>query len=140
MPYKVNPFYNIDSPVGKGQPNLPMDVKLVQYLLIKVASRTQGKWTPPAAEIVADGVYTPALSEWILSYQTVVKAVRDGVVSPQVNPHWKHHGTIISLNASFRNNFGAARHDNIVGEPDIPADLRSILGAGNAKPDMGTTA
>lgn len=140
MPYKVNPFYNIESAVGPGQANLPLDVKLVQFLLIKVASRTQGKWTPPAAAIAVDGAYTPALGEWIKSYQAIVHAVRDGVVSPQVSPHWKHHGTLVSLNGSFRNNFGAARHDNIVSESDLPGDLRSALGAANARPEMGTTA
>jgi hypothetical protein len=140
MSYKVNPFYNLESPVGAGQANLPLDVKLVQYLLIKVASRTKAKWTPPTAAIAVDGAYTPALGEWIKSYQTVVLATRDGIVHPQVNPHWKHHGTIVSLNGSFRNNFGAARHDNIIAEPDIPADLRTALAAAGARPDMGTTA
>jgi hypothetical protein len=140
MAFKVQPFYNIDAPVGAGQPNKPDDVTLVQYLLVKVASRTAGKWTPPAAPLVVNGSYTPALGEWIKSYQVTVKATTDGVVHPQVNPHWKHHGTLVSLNGSFRNNFGAARHDNITAEPDFPATLRSSLSAANAKPDMGTTA
>ena len=139
MSYKVNPFYNIDAPVGAGQPNKPDDVTLVQYLLVKVASRTAGKWTPPAMPLTVSGVYTPALGEWIKSYQTVVQATKDGIVHPQANPHWKHHGTLVSLNGSFRNNFGAARHDNIVAEPDLPASLRQALGAAAAKPDMGTT-
>lgn len=140
MAYKVNPFYNIDAPVGQGQANKTLDVKLVQFLLIKVASRTKGKWTPPAAAIAVDGIYTPALGEWIKSYQTTVHATRDGIVHPQVNPHWKHFGTLVSLNASFRNNFGAARHDDIAAEADLPADLRSALGAAKARPEMGTTA
>lgn len=139
MPYKVNPFYNIDTPVGPGQPNKPDDVALVQYLLVKVASRTAGKWTPPASPLVVNGTYTPALGEWIKSYQAIVKATQDGVVHPQSNPHWKHYGTLVSLNASYRNNFGGARHDNLVAESDLPASLRSSLSAAKSKPDMGAT-
>ncbi len=140
MSYKVNPFYNIDSPVGAGQANKADDVSLVQYLLLKVASRTAGKWTPPSTPLTANGTYTPALGEWIKSYQAIVKAVQDGVVHPQVSPHWKHYGTLVSLNASYRNNFGAARHDNLAAEPDLPAGLRLTLSAAKSKPDMGTTA
>src|SRR5262245_7108124 len=142
MAYKVQPFYNIDSPVGAGQPNKPEDVTLVQYLLVKVASRTAGKWTPPATPLVVNGSYSKNLSDWILSYQKVTAVPDDGIVHPQVTPHWsvKLYGTIVSLNGSFRNNFGAARHDNIMAEPDFPATLRTPLAAANAKPDMGTTA
>jgi len=139
MPYRVNPFYNIDARVGSGQLNNPDDVSLVQYLLVKVASRTSGKWKPPASPLVVNGTYTPALGEWIKSYQAIVSATQDGVVHPQSNPHWKHYGTLVSLNASFRNNFGGARHDNLVAEPDLPAGLRLALGASKAKPDMGAT-
>lgn len=140
MAYKVQPFYNIDSPVGAGQANNPLDVKLVQYLLIKVGARNGGKWTPPASPLSVDGKHTPALTEWIISYQTRVAATKDGVVHPQSNPHWKTHGTLISLNGSYRNNYGAARHDNLVNESDLPGDLKSALSAAKAKPDMGTTA
>ncbi|MCW5748322.1 MAG: hypothetical protein KIT36_19195 [Alphaproteobacteria bacterium] len=142
MAYKVQPFYNIEAPVGAGQANKPDDVTLVQYLLIKVASRTAGKWTPPATPLVANGIYTPNLSAWILSYQKVTAGPNDGVVHPQRNPHWSMPvpGTIVSLNGSFRNNFGAARHDNIMAEPDFPLNLRTPLSAANARPEMGTMA
>lgn len=138
MAYKVQPFYNLDAPVGAGQPNQPLDVKLVQYLLLKVASRTADRWTPPGSSLAVDGKYTPALSEWIKSYQSVVLAVKDGVVHPQSNPHWKHYGTIVSINASYRNHFGGARHDNLINEADLPGDLKIALSAANAKPAMGT--
>ncbi|HEX2887984.1 hypothetical protein [Vineibacter terrae] len=140
MSCKINPFYNIEAPVGAGQANRPDDVSLVQYLLVKVASRTMGKWTPPATPLQVNGVYSAALTEWIMSYQKRTKGMNDGVVSPQVNPHWRvsTYGTIVSLNASYRNNFGARRHDNIIAEPDLPATLRMALSATNAKPEMGT--
>jgi len=138
MPYKVQPFYNLDAAVGAGKPNSPADVLLVQYLLVKVASQTVGRWNPPGSPLDVDGVYTPNLSDWILSYQNAVGTARDGVVDPQQQAHWKHWGTLISLNASYRNHFGAARHDNLVTEPDCPAVLRGALSAGNAKPEMGT--
>jgi hypothetical protein len=140
MAYKVQPFHNIDGPVGSGRANLKPDVYLVQYLLTKVASKTVGKWTPPATPLKVDGEYSPNLTAWILSYQKVVAGHQDGVVDPQKQPHWVHYGTIVSLNASYRNNYGAKRHDNIAAESDCPPVLRSLLGPGNAKPEMGTTA
>jgi hypothetical protein len=140
MAYKVQPFYNVDAPVGAGQANKPEDVTLVQYLLLKVSTRTGAKWTPPATPLVVNGTYTPLLGEWIKSFQTAAQATKDGIVHPQANPHWKHWGTIVALNGSFRNNFGAARHDNITAEADFPASLRTPLSAGNAKPPMGSTA
>src|SRR5437667_5721935 len=101
MPYKVNPFYNVQSPVGPYQTNEQADVTLVQYFLVKIASKTAGIWTPPGTPLALDGIYTPNLGAWILSYQKVVQVVRDGIVSPQRNPHWVTYGTIVSMNASY---------------------------------------
>ena len=142
MSYKVQPFYNIDAAVGAGQPNKPDDVTLVQYLLVKVASRTVGKWTPPATPLVVNGTYSSNLRDWILSYQKATAGLDDGVVSVQRNPHWSVSifGTIVSLNASYRAHFGAAWHDNMAAESDCPASLRATLSASNAKPEMGTMA
>ena len=145
MSLKVNPFYNIEAPVGPYQPNRPDDVSLVQYLLVKVATKTVGRWKTPESALTVTGTYSPALGEWIMSYQKATKCVNDGVVHPQSNPHWKValndvYGTILSLNASFRNNFGAARHDNMVGEPDLPGNLRQALSQTNSRPGMGSMA
>ena len=68
MAYMTLPIYNIDSPVGERQPNLPEDVRLVQQLMNAVA-RTDGGWAPPAA-LPADGKYSDNLKAWILAFQT----------------------------------------------------------------------
>jgi hypothetical protein len=137
MPYKVQPFYNVEAPVGAGRANQPADVLLVQYLLTKVASQTIGKWNPPGAPLLIDGQFTPNLTAWILSYQKVVALIPDGVVDPQKNPHWVNFGVMVSLNASYRNHFGAKRHDNLHAEQDCPMLLRGAIQPSTAKPSMG---
>ena len=143
MSMKVNPFYNIEAPVGPRQTNRPDDVALVQYLLVKVATVTAGgRWKPPAMPLAVDGTYTPNLGDWIMSYQKVTRGVNDGVLHPQINQHWKKttYSTIVSLNASYRAHFGGARHDNLVAEPDCPVSLRMALSPANSQPEMGTKA
>lgn len=85
MAYQFMPMYNVNQAVGEGQPNARDDVLLVQHLL------TQYALVNPAltrnAAVVPNGVYTPALGQWILAFQQLSSRsghgiAQDGVVSP----------------------------------------------------------
>ncbi len=43
-------FLNIDAPVGRGQPNKPEDVLLVQFLMRKIGENPPGYVTPASAQ------------------------------------------------------------------------------------------
>jgi hypothetical protein len=85
MAYQFMPMYNVNQAVGEGQPNARDDVLLVQHLLTQYAL-VSPTFTRNAA-VVPNGVYTPALGQWILAFQQLsVRSgggmAQDGVVSP----------------------------------------------------------
>lgn len=126
MAYKINPLYNLDQPVGAGQPNRPDDVMLVQFLLTEVAKRSPN-WKGHPSPLAVDGKYTPALTEWIKSVQAQGSRPPDGIVHPQVNPHWKIVYTLASLNVAYRKYYGAAKHDGLPSDASVPSALRVAL-------------
>jgi hypothetical protein len=86
MAFMIMPVYNIDSAVGEGKINQADDVRLVQTMLIELATADPG-WAPPTP-LFADGVWSPNLKLWILAFQTRLaqmnpgKAVVDGRIDP----------------------------------------------------------
>lgn len=108
MPVRFFPLYNIDQPVGPGQPNKTDDVRLVQALFIEVSRYDTIDWLPdlPADSrtLATTGVFDDTLALWITTFQKW--AVRtwgaanfkaDGVIDPMlamsiaVNPQFKGH-------------------------------------------------
>lgn len=61
-------FYNVVHAVGNNCPNLPDDVKLVQYLL-KIYFEKFPSECRPNGNITVDGVCGPITRNWILKFQ-----------------------------------------------------------------------
>ncbi len=86
MSMMLGPMYNLDNPVGQGESNRPDDVKLVQVMLLEL-HRVGPGWAP-SNPIVPNGMYTPALTEWIRAFQQLVNSknpnalVVDGKIHP----------------------------------------------------------
>lgn len=145
MAKKFYPFYNVDQAVGKGCPNLPDDVMLVQFFIRELAKDPSvGPGTRPATPITVDGMYTPAVGEWILWIQKSMNAkapgtsLADGRVDPargistsgsflkSTISHTQY--TIVTLNASYRFRFKRS-HDSLDDDPNVPGLLRSKFAA-----------
>lgn len=84
MPYleliesdKLQVFYNLTNAAGKNAPNQKDDVDLVQYLLLKVYSRSPIQasdprvctWSRPKGNLGVDGICGPVTNNWILKFQ-----------------------------------------------------------------------
>lgn len=61
-------FYNVVHAVGKNCPNMPDDVKLVQYLL-KIYYDAVSSDFRPTGNMTVDGVCGPVTRNWILKFQ-----------------------------------------------------------------------
>ena len=96
MAHTIAPFYAIDASVGKLATNNTQDVMLVQFFLFSILIDPSwptpwGPWVPqgigPEAIYPADGVYRPALVDWIRTFQEYANMngqgplIVDGVVS-----------------------------------------------------------
>lgn len=129
MPIKNYTVYNLDSSVGKYGVNQSLDVMLVQYMLSRI-SKTQGlPLPPPAKPIMPDGIYTPAMDEWILWFQKSVRHVgkpiaTDGRIDPMPNDPYSTKYTMMHLNGSFRKRF-RKEHDALETDPAAPEPLRA---------------
>jgi hypothetical protein len=82
MAYMLMPMYNLDKPVGKFQPNLTDDVKLVQTMLTEIA-KIQDDWAP-AVPLTPTGIYDDATSAWIVAFQKRIALTVDGKVHPML--------------------------------------------------------
>lgn len=93
MPVRFFPLYNIDQPVGPGQPNKADDVRLVQALFIEVSRYETIDWLPdlPADSrtLATTGVFDDTLALWIITFQRWAARMwgapnfkADGVVDP----------------------------------------------------------
>jgi hypothetical protein len=88
MAFTIVPFYNVQSPVGRGVGGQGTDVMLVQYMLFHVCiqrrphfTRNIGIFPPtappgigPAAIFPFDGIYRPDLDKWITTFQSTATA------------------------------------------------------------------
>lgn len=145
MAQKFYPFYNVSQAVGKGCPNLPDDVMLVQFFIRELAKdATVAPGTRPSAPLTVDGVYTPNLGEWILWVQKASNAkaagttLADGRVDPARGmandpkflkssiSHTQY--TIVTLNASYRFRFKKS-HDALEDDPNVPLLLKQKFAA-----------
>ena len=145
MAQKFYPFYNVSQAVGKGCPNLPDDVMLVQFFIRELAKdATVAPGTRPAAPLTVDGVYSPNLGEWIMWIQKASNAkaagttLADGRVDPARGmandpkflkssiSHTQY--TIVTLNASYRFRFKKS-HNALEDDPNVPLLLKQKFAA-----------
>jgi hypothetical protein len=106
MPSRFFPLYNIDQPIGPGQPNKRDDVRLVQALFIEVSRFDVNDWfqevPQQARSLKTSGVFDENLKQWILALQRwSVKSYgsasfkADGIIHPMpiqniaLTPHFK---------------------------------------------------
>lgn len=91
MAFRVRPFYNLDQPVGRNKSNLRDDVTLVQFFLNNIRKNPNlllGNLKPPASQLRVSGTFDTATHDWIIAFQTAVKAgfqpnmLIDGIVDP----------------------------------------------------------
>jgi hypothetical protein len=117
--------YNIAGSVGKYGVNQTIDVMLVQYMLSRI-SKSQGlPLPPPSKPIVADGMYTPTLDEWIFWIQkSVQNVVVDGRIDPMPADPYPTSRTMMHLNGSFRKRF-RKEHDALESDAMAPEPLRA---------------
>jgi hypothetical protein len=59
-------FYNVTHAVGQNAPNVPNDVKLVQYLLMAYYEKAGN---PPPGKMSVSGYCEPVTMRWILDFQ-----------------------------------------------------------------------
>jgi hypothetical protein len=147
MAMKFYPFYNLDQAVGKNCPNVADDVMLVQFFIRELAKDPQvGPGTRPSAPLAVDGVYTPAVGEWILWVQKSINqknpgtSLADGRVDParglatngkflkSTISHTQY--TIVTLNASYRYRYKKS-HDALENDPNVPGLLRQKFSTGD---------
>jgi hypothetical protein len=135
MASKLWPVYNVDSSVGKFAANKSDDVMLVQFMLQQVGKAPNPPLPPPSKPLVADGIHTSLLDEWILWYQKgVVKTGRqitlDGRIDRARGELHETSFTIMHLNASYRKRYRKS-HDALENDPAAPAALRAKFRAGD---------
>ena len=101
MALTVVPFYTVQSAVGRGR-GIGTDVMLVQYMLFHVCLQSRPFFTRnpglfpstaprsvgPAAIFPFNGVYTPELDKWIMTFQQTANERGFGplTVDGQINP------------------------------------------------------
>ena len=87
MAYQFMPMYNVDFPVGIGEPNDSRDVMLVTLLFIAYDQATQfhrtvGNLTTHTG-LQPDGEFHPRLADWITAFQsTSGRLPPDGKIQP----------------------------------------------------------
>jgi hypothetical protein len=141
MAFRVRPFYNLDKPVGRNKPNVRDDVALVQFFLNNIRKNPNlllGSLKPPASTLKVTGVFDNATHDWIVAFQTAVKAgfqpsmLVDGIVDP-ARGYTSQKTTITHAAYSIvllNNAYESARKDlfsHIWDDPDLPADVGKKL-------------
>jgi len=121
------PVYNVDAPVGAGQPNSADDVILVQMLFMQLAPGAPNTFQglPP---LTANGIYTANLGDWILAFQrAATRLANDGKIDP-IRAQEGHFVTNIGSRRStlLLMNFNCA-NQNPVGHRRIAEQMRLLI-------------
>ena len=129
--------YNVTRAVGPGQPNIPSDVMLVQYLLKKIYSHPTNTAPPIFARLTVDGSCGPVTQEMIRTFQSDMDPRRwrtftDGIVNsatPELVTQTRGTDrslTILSMNHVFHG-FYRDLYPRLASAPDLPAPLATGL-------------
>ena len=102
-------YYNVTMAVGTGRPNTRVDVKMVQYFLMRLFQRWSNR-RPAGPMIAVDGVFGPITRRYIHQFQHMIPSVlNDGVVDKalgEVSSISHTVYTIVTLNAVYNAQFG----------------------------------
>lgn len=144
---RLKHIWNVSEAVGKGAPNEPDDVMLVQYMLTKLYEDVHrgGRLRPPG-EMTVDGICGPVTQRWILAFQTDLNQDVASMVSMDGRID-RAHGlftslpggvavpgtalgrmvyTIVVMNRVFGDDF-PEYHADPRRAPDMPAELKRAL-------------
>ena len=114
-------FYNISATVGLGRANNRVDVKLVQYLLMRLFDRWKAI-RPPGPAISVDGFCGPITARYITQFQRRVwPSIADGVVNRAYKPN-NTSRTIVGLNLVYNAQFGDL-NDPWAADPTMDGEL-----------------
>ena len=114
-------FYNVSAAVGLGRANNRVDVKLVQYLLIRLFDRWKGI-RPPGPPISVDGFCGPITARYIGHFQRrVMVSISDGIVNRAYKPN-NTARTIVALNLIYNAQFGDL-NDPWAADPTMDGEL-----------------
>lgn len=136
------PFYNVENSVGKWGVNNPEDVMLVQFFLSEVAKVPPLPLPPPSTPLTVNGIASPTLNEWILWFQNATKTagkviIVDGKIDPAMiynGSRWGGQGTIVHMNAAYRNRFRAA-HNSLETASNCPGPLAAKFASFESNPN-----
>jgi hypothetical protein len=130
--------YNVTRSVGPGQPNIPSDVMLVQYLLHKIYSHPRNTAPPIFARFTVDGSCGPVTQEMIRTFQRDMEPRRwrtfaDGIVdsaTPELVARTRDADrslTILTMNHIFHGYYRDL-YPRLPTASDLPAPLAAALG------------
>jgi hypothetical protein len=138
MANRVEQFYNVDHPVGKGKTNNSEDVLLVRWFLSQIkGSAVAGVigFDPPGTLPVIP-IWDQQLTDWIIAFQSVmspsVNVLVDGIVDPargtatQKTTITKGTYTIVLMNNAYKANQRES-HSALWLDQRVPASLRKAL-------------
>jgi len=133
-------FYNVNSGVGYGQPNLVEDVKVVQFFLKRLYTVPSMQDKKPYGEMVIDGKVGPITRNWIVKTQIIATqkgtpALIDGIVDKAGNPQnadnlktsISHTNYTIRLINTFLRRHDTAVYKTLATNPEVPGDVRTIF-------------
>jgi hypothetical protein len=149
MPHTVVAMYDVDNAVGRFAPNLSIDVMLVQFFLSTMALNpvwnTMSYFSNdfvlpsgPAPIFPINGVFQPALADWIASFQTQATRssafgplIVDGRVDPAntgwFRPHHPPHRRTIQVMNHILLIADRSRFERLDSDPWMPGALQTAL-------------
>ena len=136
----VPTFYNINSAVGFGCPNIEEDVKVVQFFLQRFFTLRPFAGEKPAGSMSVDGKVGPITRTWIHKFQAVCRRSKqnvlvDGIIDKAGNPENPNNltssisrteNTIRALNAVLRHEDKEV-YKTLTTNPVVPPDVRMIF-------------
>jgi len=133
-------FYNINSAVGYGCPNMEEDVKVVQFFMQRLFSTQQFADRKPWGTMTPDGKVGPITRAWIIRTQMVCKqgggdVVVDGVVDKAQNAQdnnnrvssISHTDYLIRMLNNALRKLDTQVYKTLSTNPVVPGDVRLIF-------------
>ena len=143
---EVPTFYNLNSAVGYGCPNMTEDVKVVQFFLQRFFTLKAFVKDTPSGTMAVDGKVGPVTRTWIRKFQVLCRksgqdVLVDGVINKAGNPANSNNLTasISHTKYAIRMINAVLRHEDrevyktLATNPIVPPDVRLIFTQINAQ-------